>query len=284
MTKQDALEKLGYSNLRYDKQENKISAEDSSSPVTRGIASRNKDKLSQLYSNINVQPTNSQPASKSMRKAKNPSVSSAQPQVNTSSKSPQTNVEKKLDYLYSQGNIAPIQSNKPKTVQIKPPVQKSSMSSILISFLIFGAIGILAIVFFILLLAINVPQSQSTSTPKPQLVATLRDEPTLSVIYATAIEKNECMRWTQVKSVHEGKQICVYGSVINKKTIRTDNDSWFLIRFDIDTTTFYIISDKILQVKIGDCIIAESVINYDINKVPYMKVDEVVIEDNRCVN
>ncbi len=286
MTEKEARGKLGYDDLSYNKQKETLLRADSVSPSTSSTNSRHDDRLSRLYPKpiSSVQPSKSRPATKSVKKAKksDANVSSAQQHGSTSSKSAQTSVQKKLDHLYSQGNISPTQSSKPKTIQSKPPPQKTSKPFIDIPPWIWWAVAIVLISLFFSSITSKTPQIQATSTPRPQATATLRQKPTLSAFQVAATESDECLKWTQVKSIPEGKQECVYGIVIDKRRITTDNDSWFLIRFDANPATFYIISEKTLQVKIGNCVVSKSIVNYDLNGIPYMKVTEISIENDRC--
>lgn len=287
ITKEEAQEKLGYG-LDYMLRESPSTGDD----VGQKIDSLHDHKLTELYSkpDFKTPPSKAQPTSKAVNKSKNAitQASSTQQQGDAINKNSQMSVSKKLDQLYSQGNISPTQSSKPKAVQSKPSSQKSFKPAVHMPAWVWFAITILLIFIFVSAITSNIPQTQPTSTPKPKptatttAVATLSLQPTLSAIQIAATENATCIEWTQVKSVDEGKLRCVYGIVVEERGITTDSDFWFLIRFDSNPATFYVVSDNLLQVKNGDCVVAKSIVNYDANGIPYMKVAEISIDDNQC--
>ena len=288
MTKEEALGKLGYSDFSYIKKEDTISTTEPVSSTTVTTSSRDKDKLSQLYSKpkSNIQPSKSRSATKLVEKTKksDANISPAQQHGSASSKSFRTSVQKKLDHLYSHGNISPTQSSKPKAIPSKPLPKKTSKPSIDIAPWIWWA-GALVLIYLFFSSTVNkAPQVVATSTPRPRATATLRREPTLSAFQVAATENTECAKWNEINTIHKGKRKCVYGIFDNNRKIITTSDSWFLIRFDPSPATFYVISENTLQVENGDCIVAKSIVNYDTNGIPYMNVTEISIEKNRCEN
>ena len=145
----------------------------------------------------------------------------------------------------------------------------------------------LAVAFVIFLLAYplvrhNAPVEQPPTLPQP--TAATAEPAIVPIVQPAGTPTPACVEWRQLVG-DRGRRKCVYGVVFDRKRIQSsdaDNYSWFLVRFDRNPSTFYLISENDLPVRIGDCVVAESVLDYDTNGVPRMKVSEVSVESGHC--
>jgi hypothetical protein len=151
---------------------------------------------------------------------------------------------------------------------------------------VIGCIVIVLITTFILFLLIlaDVTQIKVVSTPTRQPIATKTQKSTLPAPQIIPTKKNDCISWSEVNKLYEGKQTCVYGVVNSKRTFSENGIfSYTLIRFKEDLRTFYLISrNKSVTVKIGDCITVNSIMSYDKNFIPFMEITELDNGGNLC--
>ncbi len=80
-----------------------------------------------------------------------------------------------------------------------------------------------------------------------------------------------CYSWDRARSLHAGTNVCIYGDIYFQR----QPGAWTLIRFSDDASTFYITSDYYFNVRAGDCVKVYGVLEYDPNKVPFIKTDEL---------
>jgi hypothetical protein len=156
----------------------------------------------------------------------------------------------------------------------QPPINKKSK----IEIPIWIWMVLIVIVFCILSpLFDSLSTSPKTPTTIPRSTATLKPT-SLSPIDIASTQSANCLSWKKVTVSMEGEQKCVYGIVVQRKTLfSTDgNYSWFLIRFDDNPSTFYLTSDFTLNILMGECIVGKGNILVDINGVPNMKVNNLI--------
>jgi hypothetical protein len=150
----------------------------------------------------------------------------------------------------------------------KPPVQIAPSPS---PFWVFSTIvGFLLIGFFIFSMfssaSVQPPEysySPTTVPAKPTSIPTKVRTPTASA--------PPCIRWDKVTSSMAGQKICVYGTVYN---IYNTDEATTRINFTSKANTFFLIDlfHVYPDLKAGDCVVAEEVVQLYDNKIPYMSV------------
>ncbi|MBI5295438.1 MAG: DnaJ domain-containing protein [Chloroflexi bacterium] len=155
---------------------------------------------------------------------------------------------------------------------------------------IFGIMLILGMVLFVLFVLGNIQNPLSNSFPatsSPVVKSTATKIPTKVTLVQNAPQATKaesCIKWNNLSNRYKGQRICVYGTILSQKEITSfdskDFSNWVLIRFDENPATFYIISDYKFNIKSGDCIKVEEILQYDSNGIPFMKVSDIA----KCLN
>jgi hypothetical protein len=112
-----------------------------------------------------------------------------------------------------------------------------------------------------------------TQTPAPAPTPTRTIRPTEDA------PGSDCFRWNEVNKNMEEKEICVYGDFLFSISAADGNGDigWWLIRFDENASTFYIMQDTLppLKIQSGDCILVSGKLQFDDNRTPFIENGEI---------
>jgi len=142
-------------------------------------------------------------------------------------------------------------------------------------------VGFLAIVFSIIIISTTVTLVNSlispspiyiTATPKPyRPTATPRPRPTSTPKSLTNSSStgSQCYHWSEINKSMAGRKVCVYGKAYD---IYYTGQTSTRIRFTSQPNTFFIYSVNYVypDLREGDCVLAEEVVQLWENKIPFM--------------
>jgi|YelNatPaOPRAMG01_1025707.scaffolds.fasta_scaffold75292_1 hypothetical protein len=102
-----------------------------------------------------------------------------------------------------------------------------------------------------------------TSTPLPTHVPTKIKTPTA--------QASNCIHWSQISTSMEGRKICIYGKV---ESIYKTNETSTRIKFTSQPNSFFLYNVNFIypDLKVGDCVLADEVLQLYDNKIPYMEI------------
>jgi hypothetical protein len=161
---------------------------------------------------------------------------------------------------------------------------KKIRSNVVILLIILEVLVILGTIIYLFLTTSKKTLNIESPSPIPQATATIIRGPTLSAAQILATKSALCLEWSQLSKNDEGKLTCIYGVVEKREVIKTKSKYQFIIRFNSEPSTFYLTSDIWLNVMVGDCVVANSIVQYDINGVPFMKVEKIILFNYQCSN
>jgi len=144
-------------------------------------------------------------------------------------------------------------------------------------------VGFLAIVFSIIIISTTVTLVNSllspspvyiTATPKPyRPTSTSRPKPTSTPRSSSnsSSSGSQCYHWSEIKTSMVGKKVCVYGKAFD---IYYTNQTSTRIKFTSQPNTFFIYSVNYVypDLREGDCVLAEEVVQLWENKIPFMSL------------
>ncbi len=135
-------------------------------------------------------------------------------------------------------------------------------------------IGVIILICFLSILgsSSNIPFYTPTLTPTPMPAHTPNLATQLWSSIATQVAN--CIPWYEVKRVHVGHYICVYGVVVERSTPRPIvqkvgyGAKYMLIRFTTENPHLFYITTfpyKIIfpEIMVGDCILAKNIVQYN---------------------
>ena len=113
-----------------------------------------------------------------------------------------------------------------------------------------------------------------TVTPKP--AATPR--PTRTIRPTQEISKPGCFQWDKVDESANGEEVCVFGNVLFAGSAADGNGDilFWLVRFNEDPTTFYVLQDALpFEFQSGDCIAVSGELQFDDTNTPFIENGEM---------
>lgn len=131
-----------------------------------------------------------------------------------------------------------------------------------------GIIGMILIACDAALVA--TPTLTPTSIPTP----TSTPAPTRTIRPTEDRPGVDCFRWDEVNRNIKEKEICVFGNFLFSFSAADGNGdiAWWLIRFDNNASTFYIIQDVLpFEIQFRDCILVSGTLQFDDNKTPFIE-------------
>jgi len=140
----------------------------------------------------------------------------------------------------------------------------------------YGGYGILWKIFgaglLLLVLGSFTFSSQSSYSPSPTTAPTSTRIPTK--IKTPTVQESNCIHWSQITSSMAGRKICIYGIV---DSIYNTNESSTRMKFSSQPNTFFLYDVNYVypDLKEGDCVSAEEVLQLYDNKIPYMEISEL---------
>ncbi len=125
---------------------------------------------------------------------------------------------------------------------------------------------------------INSPSSSESSSVAPIKALTPKPIPTRTpvVIKTPTGSVSNCIHWSKVNSNLVGRRICVFGTVYD---ISSTNQVATRIEFTSEPNTFFIYDANYVysDLKEGDCVAAEELLQLFDNRIPFMAVSDLYI-------
>jgi len=142
-------------------------------------------------------------------------------------------------------------------------------------FWIFSTIGGFLILGFFFFSLFSPVFAQSSYAPSPTVVVSVPTRiPTKGKTPTPSAPP--CIRWDKVTASMEGRKVCVYGAVYN---IYNTNETATRIEFTSQPNTFFLYDANYIypDLRQGDCVAAEEVVQLYDNKIPYMSVSGLYV-------
>lgn len=148
----------------------------------------------------------------------------------------------------------------------KPPLQIAPSPSPFLVF--FATVGFLLIGLFFFSMFSSV-SAQPTYSPSPTTAPISTRIPTK--VKTPTVPASDCILWTQITPSMSGRKVCVYGTVYS---VYTTNETSTRIKFTSQPNTFFLYDVNYIytDLKEGDCVAAEEVVQLYDKKIPYMSV------------
>jgi len=157
----------------------------------------------------------------------------------------------------------------------KPPLQVAPSPS---PFWVFSTISGFLLIGFVIFSMFTFPPSQPVGysylpTTAPSIPTFALTIPTIQPTRFKTPTPTEppCIRWDKISLSMAGRKVCVYGIVYN---IYSTNETATRINFTSQGNSFFIydINHVYPDIKAGDCVVAEEVVQLYNKKIPYMSV------------
>lgn len=143
----------------------------------------------------------------------------------------------------------------------------------------FPFLAFVVTLFFVISIVFGIAMSISApSTPAPvptRTVATrLSPTPTVQAAAPISTDNAACLKWDKVTASMDGKEICVYGDVVDYREVPNTTSTYFY--FGSQDQFFFVASDVFFpDFNDGDCAQAEGVVKLNTYKVPYIKLTDL---------
>lgn len=135
------------------------------------------------------------------------------------------------------------------------------------------------ILLFVIFLSACTP---SPSTIQPAITQTQIATPTMTAmpiptqtIRPTQENSKEgCFQWDKVDENMNGEDVCIFGNVLFTGSVQDGNGDivWWLVRFNEEPTTFYVIQDVLpFDIQSGNCISVLGKLQFDDTKTPFIE-------------
>lgn len=154
----------------------------------------------------------------------------------------------------------------------KPPLQIAPSPS---PFWVFSAIGGFLLMSYFLFSILSPTSAQPSYTPPPPTVPALPTRIPTKVKTPTS-SAPPCIRWDNITPSMTGRKVCVYGTVYS---IYNTNETATRIKFTSQANTFFLYDTNYIypDLKTGDCVAAEEVVQLFDNKIPFMSVSGLYV-------